>query len=123
MIFDHITLAVDDFDNSKKFFSKALLPLGIEVIVEFDQAAGLGRSGKPQFWLARQAVAQKPMHIAFAADTRAQVTAFHAQAVAAGGTDNGAPGIRKNYHPNYFAAFVISPDGHNVEAVCHAPEG
>ena len=122
MIIDHIGLAVSDYDASRKFFCQALAPLGIELIVEMLGWAGLGRSGKPEFWFGAHADKQRPLHIAFLAENRHQVRAFHAAALAAGGTDNGPPGIRLHYHANYYGAFVIGPDGHNVEAVCHQPE-
>jgi catechol 2,3-dioxygenase-like lactoylglutathione lyase family enzyme len=122
MIFDHIGIIVSDYDRSKQFFRRALAPLGIELVMEVEGWAGLGKGGKPEFWFGTGGQKQNPMHIAFIADTRAQVTAFHAAALAAGGTDNGPPGIREIYHPNYFGAFVLGPDGHNVEAVCHRPE-
>lgn len=121
MIIDHITLFVRDFENNKRFYAEALAPLGIGVVAEFERAAGLGRDGKGEFWLAGDAQGQRPTHIAFAAATREQVHAFHRAALAAGATDNGAPGIRDLYHPHYYAAFVIGPEGHNIEAVCHAP--
>jgi catechol 2,3-dioxygenase-like lactoylglutathione lyase family enzyme len=85
-------------------------------------SAGLGKAGKPELWFGISAEKQTPLHIAFIVDSRDQVRAFHAAALAAGGTDNGSPGIREIYHPNYFGAFVIGPDGHNIEAVCHRPE-
>jgi catechol 2,3-dioxygenase-like lactoylglutathione lyase family enzyme len=122
MIIDHIGLAVSDYDRSKQFFCCALAPLGIELIMEVQGWAGLGKAGKPELWFGMGAHAHSPMHIAFIADNRNQVRAFHAAALAAGGTDNGPPGIREVYHPNYYGAFVIGPDGHNVEAVCHRPE-
>jgi catechol 2,3-dioxygenase-like lactoylglutathione lyase family enzyme len=122
MIIDHIGLAVSDYDKSKQFFCRALAPLGIELVVEVQGWAGLGKAGKPELWFGVGAEKQAPLHIAFVADTRDQVRAFHAAALAAGGTDNGPPGIREIYHPNYFGAFVMGPDGHNVEAVCHRPE-
>jgi catechol 2,3-dioxygenase-like lactoylglutathione lyase family enzyme len=122
MIIDHIGLAVSDYDRSKQFFCRALAPLGIELIMEVRGWAGLGKAGKPELWLGAGAQAHSPMHIAFIADNRDQVRAFHAAALAAGGTDNGPPGIREVYHPNYYGAFVIGPDGHNVEAVCHLPQ-
>jgi catechol 2,3-dioxygenase-like lactoylglutathione lyase family enzyme len=122
MIIDHIGLAVSDYDRSKQFFCCALAPLGIELIMEVQGWAGLGKAGKPELWFGMGAHAHSPMHIAFIADNRDQVRAFHAAALAAGGTDNGPPGIREVYHPNYYGAFVIGPDGHNVEAVCHRPE-
>lgn len=122
MIIDHIGLAVSDYDKSKEFFCRALAPLGIELVMEVQGWAGLGKGGKPEFWFGAGGQKQNPLHIAFIADNRDQVKAFHAAALAAGGTDNGLPGIREIYHPNYFGAFVIGPDGHNVEAVCHRPE-
>ena len=81
---------------------------------------GLGRGGKPQLWLSQGEPPVSPLHIAFAARNRAEVDAFHAAALAAGGKDNGAPGLRPHYHPNYYGAFAIDPDGHNIEAVCHS---
>jgi catechol 2,3-dioxygenase-like lactoylglutathione lyase family enzyme len=122
MIIDHIGLAVSDYDKSKQFFCRALAPLGIELITEVHGWAGLGKGGKPELWFGAGDKKQNPLHIAFIADNRDQVRAFHAAALAAGGTDNGPPGIRDVYHPNYFGAFVLDPDGHNVEAVCHGPE-
>ncbi len=122
MIIDHIGLAVSDYKRSKEFFSKALAPLGIELVMEVQGWAGFGKGGKPELWLGEHAERQKPMHIAFLAENRRQVKAFYEAALAAGAKDNGAPGIREIYHPNYYGAFVIGPDGHNIEAVCHAPE-
>jgi catechol 2,3-dioxygenase-like lactoylglutathione lyase family enzyme len=122
MIIDHIGLTVSDYDKSKQFFCRALAPLGIELLMEVDGWAGLGKGGKPELWFGAGGRRQFPLHIAFIADNRDQVRAFHAAALAAGGTDNGAPGIREVYHPNYFGAFVLDPDGYNVEAVCHRPE-
>ena len=87
----------------------------------FDDAAGLGAGGKPDFWITVAPAPVTHTHIAFAAATRAEVDAFHAAALTAGGRDNGAPGLRPQYHPNYYGAFVFDPDGHNVEAVCHKP--
>ena len=84
--------------------------------------AGFGRQGKPEFWFGEHTEKQQPMHIAFLAESRDQVRAFHAAALAAGAKDNGAPGIREIYHPNYYGAFVLDLDGHNIEAVCHKPE-
>ncbi|MEW5755278.1 MAG: VOC family protein [Pseudomonadota bacterium] len=122
MILDHIGFNVSDFPKSKTFFVKALQPLGITVVMEGDGWAMLGRDGKPQFWFGAFGQSPGPIHIAFAADNRAQVRQFHAAALAAGGTDNGGPGLRTEYHPNYYGAFVIGPDGHNIEAVCHTAE-
>jgi catechol 2,3-dioxygenase-like lactoylglutathione lyase family enzyme len=122
MIIDHIGITVGDFANSKLFYRRALAPLGIEMLVEGDDGAGFGKGTKPEFWLDGAPKKHSPMHIAFVAQSRAKVGAFHAAAIAAGGVDNGAPGLRTQYHPNYFGAFVIDPDGHNIEAVCHRPE-
>jgi catechol 2,3-dioxygenase-like lactoylglutathione lyase family enzyme len=123
VIIDHIGLSVSDYEQSKQFFGRALAPLGIEWVMEVEGWAGLGRAGKAELWFGRGAEPQRPMHMAFIAENRDQVRAFYAAALAAGGKDNGPPGIREIYHPNYFGAFVIGPDGHNVEAVCHKPEG
>ena len=121
-MFDHIGIGVSDLKGSKAFFLQALSPLGVGVIMEFPHAAGLGRAQKPSFWLGATEGQPLPLHIAFAADNRSQVDEFYRQALAAGGKDNGAPGIRPHYHANYYAAFVIGPDGHNIEVVCHRPE-
>ena len=122
MMLDHIGLAVRDFGAAKAFYRRALSPLGIEIIVEGDGWAMLGKDGKPQFWFGVHGIPPGPIHIAFAAGSRAQVRAFHRAALAAGGRDNGAPGVRAKYHPDYYGAYVFDPDGHNIEAVCHAPE-
>jgi catechol 2,3-dioxygenase-like lactoylglutathione lyase family enzyme len=122
MILDHIGLAVRDFGRSTTFFRRALAPLGVQTVLEGEGWAMLGREGKPQFWIGVHGIPPGPLHIAFAAQTREQVRAFHRAALAAGGRDNGAPGIRSKYHPNYYGAFVFDPDGHNIEAVCHASE-
>lgn len=120
MILDHIGYAVANFARAKAFYTKALEPLGIVVVMEGDAWAMLGKDGKPEFWFG--AYGKPPetrLHLAFAAENREQVRAFHAAALAAGGTDNGAPGIREQYHKDYYGAFVIDPEGHNIEAVCH----
>jgi catechol 2,3-dioxygenase-like lactoylglutathione lyase family enzyme len=126
---DHIGLAVRDVDRAKSFYLSALEPLGIGVIVEItaeqsgnDAHIGFGSAGKPYFWIGGGKPVEGPVHIAFTAPSRAAVDAFHRAALAVGGTDNGAPGIRAHYHPNYYGAFAFDPDGHNVEAVCHLPE-
>ena len=116
---DHVGLGVKDLEASKAFYVAALAPLDIVVVMEFPGAIGLGTPGRPFFWLSPEEGSITPIHIAFTADTRAQVDGFHARALAAGAKDNGAPGLRPHYHPNYYGAFVIGPDGHNVEAVCH----
>lgn len=119
---DHLGLGVSDLAASKRFFVAALAPLGIAVAMEGEHGVGLGKNGKPLLWLAPAGAASGRMHIAFTAGKRADVDAFYKAALAAGGKDNGAPGLRPNYHPNYYGAFVIGPDGHNVEAVCHRAE-
>lgn len=122
MIIDHIGLSVSDFEESRNFFSKALAPLGIALVSEFGGWAGLGKNGKPEFWFGVGKEVQSPMHLAFTAETRSQVDDFFQAAMQAGAKDNGKPGVREIYHPNYYGAFVIGPDGHNIEAVCHAGE-
>jgi catechol 2,3-dioxygenase-like lactoylglutathione lyase family enzyme len=119
---DHTGVNVTDIARSKAFYRAALAPLGYAVLMEFDDAVGFGVPPKPDFWLARSKDALLPSHIAFRADSRKQVDTFHNAAMAAGGRDNGAPGLRPHYHANYYGAFVLDPDGHNIEAVCHAPE-
>jgi catechol 2,3-dioxygenase-like lactoylglutathione lyase family enzyme len=122
---DHMGFGVSDFARSRSFYEQALAPLGIAIVMEVTPeqtgghaAAGFGKDRKPFFWIARGDVSAN-VHVAFAADSRAAVDAFHRAALAAGGRDNGAPGLRPHYHPNYYGAFVLDPDGHNVEAVCH----
>jgi catechol 2,3-dioxygenase-like lactoylglutathione lyase family enzyme len=122
MILDHIGLAVRDFGRSSTFFRRALAPLGIETVLEGEGWAMLGKDGRPEFWFGVHGIPPGPIHIAFSAQTREQVRAFHRAALVAGGRDNGAPGIRAKYHPNYYGAFVFDPDGHNIEAVCHKAE-
>lgn len=122
MILDHIGFNVTDFAASKAFLLRALEPLRIAVVSEGEGWAMLGRDGTPQFWFGAFGPPPGPIHVAFAAENREQVRLFHQAALAAGGKDNGAPGIRAQYHPHYYGAFVIGPDGHNFEAVCHAPE-
>lgn len=122
MIFDHIGFHCSDYARSKAFFLAALKPLGIGTVIDETGWSMLGRPGKPQLWIGSFAPPPGPIHIAFAAENREQVRQFYAAAMAAGGKDNGPPGLREKYHPNYYGAFVIAPDGHNVEAVCHSPE-
>ena len=119
--FDHLVLRVSDVERSLAFYKAALAPLGYEVLMQFPGVAGLGEEKKPDLWLGGGGAGHK-MHVAIRAKTRAQVDAFYASAIAAGGKDNGGPGVRANYHPNYYGAFVFDPDGHNLEAVCHTPE-
>jgi catechol 2,3-dioxygenase-like lactoylglutathione lyase family enzyme len=122
MILDHIGLSVVDYEKSKEFFGKALSPLGITLIAETHGWAGFGKNGKPELWFGAGDKPQSAMHIAFLASSREQVRQFYSAALAAGAKDNGPPGIRAHYHPNYYGAFVIGPDGHNIEAVCHSAE-
>jgi catechol 2,3-dioxygenase-like lactoylglutathione lyase family enzyme len=117
---DHVGLRVADYARSKRFFEQALAPLGYSLLMEFDgAAAGFGTQGKPDFWIGGGAGA--PVHVAIVSADRAGVDAFHRAALAAGGRDNGGPGLRPQYHPNYYGAFVLDPDGNNIEAVCHTP--
>ena len=120
---DHVGFGVSDYARSKDFYAQALAPLGISLLMEpIAEAAGFGKDGKPFFWIeARGEPVAGRLHIAFAVDDRATVDAFHAAALAAGATDNGAPGVREIYHPHYYGAYVLDPDGHNIEAVCHRP--
>ena len=120
---DHVTIGVSDIEQSKEFYDRALRPLGIaRLYAEGEGFAGYGISPKAFFWIGLRDIPQTGAHIAFAAPDRATVDRFHDEAIAAGGSDNGAPGIRPHYHPNYYGAFVLDPDGHNIEAVCHAPK-
>ena len=125
---DHMSLPVSDYARSKSFYLEALAPLGYGIAMEVtpeqsggESYVGFGNDRKPYFWLAPSDGAQSRIHVAFAAKDRAAVDAFYRAALAAGGKDNGGPGLRAHYHPNYYGAFVHDPDGHNVEAVCHMP--
>ncbi len=127
---DHVGFSVSDFARSLAFYQRALAPLGIDLVMQVGAAetgagnhAGFGDAGKPYFWIGDDDGGAGPghAHVAFAVGDRAVVDAFHRAALAAGGVDNGAPGLRPHYHPNYYGAFVLDPDGHNVEAVCHVP--
>jgi catechol 2,3-dioxygenase-like lactoylglutathione lyase family enzyme len=119
---DHVGIDVGDYERSKTFYAEALGPLGYELMMEFDgNVGGFAAKGKPDFWIVGGAAAGGT-HIAFAADDRATVDAFHAAGLAAGGKDNGQPGLRSQYHEHYYGAYVHDPDGNNVEAVCHLPE-
>ena len=119
-MFDHIALRTADVDALTSFYEKALAPFGVTKLMEFDGTVGLG-TDMPRLWLGESDEDTSSVHLAFAAPTRAAVDAFYAAAMAAGGTDNGGPGLRTDYTPTYYAAYVIDPDGNNVEAVCHAP--
>jgi catechol 2,3-dioxygenase-like lactoylglutathione lyase family enzyme len=118
---DHVNLGVADLAASRAFYERALAPLGYVAIMERPYGIGFGREGKPDFWISTRP-ASGPLHVAFASRDRATVETFHREAVAAGGRDNGAPGLRPHYHPSYYGAYVLDPDGNNVEAVAHAPE-
>jgi len=121
-MFDHLGIGVTNMEASKAFFLRALQPLGVELEMEGPYGVGIGKNGKPMLWLSQAKQPPTPLHLAFTTDNRAQVDAFYKAALAAGGKDNGAPGLRPQYHANYYGAFVIGPDGHNVEAVCHKPQ-
>jgi catechol 2,3-dioxygenase-like lactoylglutathione lyase family enzyme len=124
-IIDHMSLSVADFAAMVEFYEKALAPLGVTVLMRLGknvtgnvELAGLGRE-KPFLWIADGGKTAPHVHLAIRADTRAAVDAFHQAAMAADGKDNGAPGLRPHYHANYYGAFIIDPEGHNLEAVCH----
>lgn len=125
---DHMGLPVSDIDEAAEFYEAVLAPLGYGLEVEIEEEgevafAAFGLPGEPAFFIvASGQPVNARLHVAFKADDRAAVRAFHMAALAAGGTDNGAPGLRPHYHDNYYAAYVIDPDGHNIEAVCHLPE-
>ena len=129
MPIDHVGYAVSDYERAKAAYAKALAPLGYTLIMEVPAegnpsgapAAGFGINGKPDFWIGGEGKLEKPLHVAILAKDRPSVDAFYKAALAAGFKDNGPPGLRPQYHPNYYAAFVLDFDGHNVEAVCHAP--
>ncbi|MBV8767168.1 MAG: VOC family protein [Hyphomicrobiales bacterium] len=125
---DHVGFPVSDYERSRAFYKRALEPLGIELIVELppqkaggNAHAGFGRKGRAQFWIGTGKALQGQLHIAFEAASRGEVDAFHAAALRDGASDNGTPGLRPQYHPDYYGAFVLDPDGHNIEAVCRAP--
>jgi catechol 2,3-dioxygenase-like lactoylglutathione lyase family enzyme len=119
---DHIGLEVGSYAISKAFYADVLSVLGYIVVEEIHGWCGFGPPGKPQFWIHEGQPVAAPIHVGFAASDRDAVDRFHAAALAAGGRDNGGPGIRERYHPNYYGAFVLDPDGNNIEAVCHGAE-
>jgi len=128
-VIDHIGLHVRDIARATEFYLNALAPLGIVIVMQVPAeetghgaAVGFGANQKPFFWLGEGGDPSGPMHIAFAAPNRAAVDTFYEAAIRAGATDNDKPGLRPEYHANYYGAFVIDPDGNNVEAVCHLPE-
>jgi catechol 2,3-dioxygenase-like lactoylglutathione lyase family enzyme len=118
-VIDHVILNVRDVPASRGFYVEALAPLGYEVMMDFPTGVGFGWQGKPYFWIAARDPRHSGVHVAFHCKKRELVDAFYAAAIAAGGKDNGEPGIREGYHPNYYGAFVLDPDGNNIEAVCH----
>jgi catechol 2,3-dioxygenase-like lactoylglutathione lyase family enzyme len=125
---DHLGITVTNFDASKAFYDKAMAPLGASLIMivppEYTGGVKVGGYGRdrPTFWIREGERQRDHQHVAFTARSRAEVDAFYEAAISAGGRDNGGPGLRPHYHPNYYGAFVFDPDGNNVEAVCHAPE-
>lgn len=128
-MFDHVGFPVSNYKKAKAFYSKALAPLGFVMVMEVSSNepggkshCGFGTEGRPRFWISEAKADKGNMHIAFKAKTRQAVEAFYEAALKAGGKDNGAPGLRPHYHDNYYGAFVIDPDGHNIEAVCHLPK-
>jgi catechol 2,3-dioxygenase-like lactoylglutathione lyase family enzyme len=122
MVFDHLGFNVTDYAKGKEFFLQALKPLGMAITLEGDGWVMIGRPGEGDLWVGSLGNSPGPIHVAFSAANREQVRQFYSAAIAAGGQDNGSPRIREEYHPNYYAAYVIGPDGHNIEAVCHKPE-
>lgn len=121
-IIDHVGIQVSDYGRAKAFYEKALAPLGITLIREFGPVGGFGRDGKPELWFSAEPGNPKEIqkvHVAIAARNREEVDSFYKAALAAGGRDNGSPGLRPQYHPKYYGAFVLDPDGHNIEAVYH----
>lgn len=125
---DHTGVVVSDYAKSKAFYLAALAPIGYRLLAEIPAAvtghtdvAGFGEPPKPDFWISAGSANQPPLHVAFRVASRELVDAFHRAAMVAGGRDNGAPGLRPHYHPSYYGAFVLDPDGHNIEAVCHEP--
>ena len=128
---DHVGLLVSGYERSREFYRTVLAPLGGELLMEVTAEqtgdgshAGFGMNGRPTFWIdtSQNTHANGAVHVAFTAPDRSAVRTFHRLALEAGATDNGAPGLRPHYHPHYYGAFVLDPDGHNIEAVCHAPE-
>ena len=124
---DHTGITVTEFEAAKEYYDRAFAPLNASLLymVPFEytdgvKAGGYGRD-RPTFWISEGEAQNPPLHIAVTAESRDQVDAFHAAALAAGGRDNGAPGLRPHYHENYYGAFVLDPDGNNIEAVCHLP--
>ena len=120
---DHVSVRVQDFGRLLAFYREALAPIGYQVIMEYPGAVGLGAGGKPDLWLMQTEQPINPTHVALSSPTRDRIDAFHAAGLSAGGSDNGPPGLRVDYHPTYYAAFVRDPEGNNIEVVCHAAPG
>lgn len=125
---DHTGVSVRDYEKSKAFYLSALSAIGYVLLKEFPASvtgytdvAGFGEPTRPDFWISNGVPNQPAIHVAFRVNDRATVDAFYKAAMAAGGRDNGAPGVRPHYHEHYYAAYVLDPDGHNIEAVCHQP--
>ena len=116
---DHVSVRVSDFSRLLAFYREALAPIGYEVIMEYPGAVGLGADGKPDLWLMQTDQQLNPTHVALSSMARAPIDAFYSAGLAAGGTDNGPPGLRLDYHPTYYAAYVRDPEGNNIEVVCH----
>jgi len=130
-LLDHVSLGVGNLEKSRAFYDAALKPLGCRRVYDLDMLSGYGASAdEPSFWIGGPDAAAPELnvvpsagsHVAFAAESRAAVDAFYAAAMANGGRDNGRPGLRPEYHESYYGAFVLDPDGHHIEAVCHNPE-
>lgn len=120
MMIDHIGIDVSDYRRARQFYSAALAPLGYQLSAEYGETAGFGADGNAEFWISQGQATKPIVHVAFQCGKRTMVDAFYVAALAAGGQDNGAPGIRADYSPTYYAAYVLDPDGHNIEAVCHS---
>lgn len=125
VVIDHVGLRVSDFQRSRTFYREALKTLGIELLADWtfgsDHVAGFGRE-QATFWITSGSMVRGETHVAFTARSRADVEAFYSVALSVGGRDNGPPGLRPHYHADYYGAYVLDPDGHNIEAVCHAPK-
>ena len=118
---DHIMVRVKNYQASRDFYDKLLPTIGYQRLMEFGSGAGYGTNGMPAFWIGGEGEPHPRIHLAFSAKDRASVDAFYAMALKLGAKSDGAPGVREHYHPNYYGAFVLDPDGHNIEAVCHLP--
>jgi catechol 2,3-dioxygenase-like lactoylglutathione lyase family enzyme len=120
---DHVGVRVQDFSKLVSFYREALAPIGYSVLMEYPGAVGLGTPGKPDLWIMQTDKTTHPTHVAISVAERAHIDAFHAAGLAAGGADNGPAGLRPDYHPHYYAAFILDPEGNNIEVVCHDAPG